>query len=40
MYIDAKKLFIITEPKISCFNLLKNVDDSLKHETDSFIKHN
>ena len=40
MHIDDNKLAIITEPKTICFNLTKNVDDSLRQEIDQIIKHN
>ena len=38
VYIDAKNLIIITEP--IRFDLSKKVDNSLKHEINSIIKHN
>ena len=38
--IKDNKLAIITEPKTICFRLPKDIDNSLKHETDVFIKHN
>ena len=33
-------LVITTEPKTFCFDLSKDVDNNLEHETDSIIKHN
>ena len=39
-YIDDKKLVIINKPTTIRFELSKNVDQNLKHEIDSIIKHN
>ena len=39
MHIHDNEHVIITEPKTICFNLTKNVENSLKDETDHCIKH-
>ena len=40
VYIDGNKLVIITEPNIIHFDSTKDIDENLKHKTDSIIKHN
>ena len=40
MTIKDKKLVIIAEAKTIQFDLLKDVGNNLKHETDFTIKHN
>ena len=40
VYIDVNKLVIIAEPRNIPFDLPKDVDNNLKNETDSIIKHN
>lgn len=39
VHIGDKKLVIITELKTIHLNLTKKTDNSLKHETDSIIRH-
>ena len=38
--IKDKKFVIVTEPKTNHFDLTKDVNNSLKHESDFIIKHN
>ena len=38
--VREKKLVITAGPKIIHFDLSKDVDNNLKHEIDSIIKHN
>ena len=38
--IRDKRLAITTEPKVIHFDLSKDIDNNLKHEIDSIIKHN
>ena len=40
VYIEDNKLVIITKPKTIHFDLLKDVGNNLKYESDSLIKHN
>ena len=40
VYTDDIKLALITELKTTRFNLIKKVDNSLKHEYHSIIRHN
>ena len=40
MHIDDNKHVLIPEPKPSHFDLPKDVDNNLKHEANSIIKHN
>ena len=40
VHIRGNKLTITAEPKTIHFDLSKDVDNSLKHEIDSVIKHN
>ena len=40
MQIEYNKLVKTTEPKTFCFDLPKDVDNNLEHETNSIIKHN
>ena len=39
MHVEDNKLVIITKPKTIHFDLSKDVDNSLKYETDFIIKH-
>ena len=39
MHIEDNKLIITTWPKRFYFDLLKNVENTVKHEIDSIIKH-
>ena len=39
VHTEDSKFVIITEPQTFQFDLLKNVDNNLKYEIDSIIKH-
>ena len=39
VHVEENKLVIITEPKTTHFDWPRDITNSLKHETDSIIKH-